>query len=419
MAPALRRSAAARAACLVCLIAAQAYAGGGDSEGGHPGPEPGCTAGGPAGASSRAARTACTNLPWTRAASLSGIGTAPYTSPVSLLSAAARAGTPGARAGHRHLAAPGSYRRLQQAAAGARGASPAGNPSATAQWLAAARAASGAPGSHAPAWASSVNASERAAAGAAPLPAPRHVPVPSPAAGAAAPPRAPGAFISCAPDVRNYAVPTAWAPSAAAPALTYTGTTIPDRNDECADVPDPPAPAAGHTRPPVSGKALSGLPPAVAAKAAQPGLPLGVFYDAAGQRWALGGGLAPRLLPPRNARAHVPAAPAAAPGAGAAAEAAGAPGMARGLVLATALGACVGAAALLAAALLALGWRRLRCCGARCARSHSDRHRQRVLAGGCPPSCQALYRSIAQRIKQLELRRHRPRCACRPSLSRY
>jgi len=387
MVPALRRSAAARAACLVCLIAAQAYADGSNSEGGHPITEPCCTAGGPAGASWRAACTACVNLPWTRIASFSGIGTAPRTITLSLLSPAARAGTLGVRAGHRHLAAPGSYRRLQQAAAGAHGASLAGNSSATAQWLAAARAATGAPGSHVPTWASGANASASTAVGAAPLPAPRHVPAPSPVGGAASPPPAPGAFISCAPNVRNYAVPTAWAPSAAAPALTYTGTTIPDRNDECADVPDPPAPAAGHTRPPVSGKALSGLPPAVAAKAAQPGLPLGVFYppgDAAGQRWALGGGLAPRLLPPRNARAHVPAVPAAAPDAGATAEAAGAPGMARGLVLATALGACVGAAALLAGALLALGWRRLRCCGARRARSHSDRHRPRVFAGGCP-----------------------------------
>lgn len=86
-------------------------------------------------------------------------------------------------------------------------------------------------------------------------------------------------------------------------------------------------------------------------KAAEPGLPLGVYYYGAdGQRWALGGGLAPRLLPARNVRAHVPPyVPIAASAAG------GTPALSRGALVAAALGACAGATALLCAALVACG----------------------------------------------------------------
>ena len=89
----------------------------------------------------------------------------------------------------------------------------------------------------------------------------------------------------------------------------------------------------------------------VLAKAAEPGLPVGIYYYGTdGQRWELGGGLTPRLLPARNMRAHVP--PYAVP---AVPQTGGTQGLSRGALLAAALGACAGAAALLCAALVACG----------------------------------------------------------------
>ena len=81
-----------------------------------------------------------------------------------------------------------------------------------------------------------------------------------PPAHAAPPGPPPGTFFSCETAQRSYQVHTAWAPTSAAPALTYTGVRINDRPDECADVPDPPpVPAAGIARGAAS-KALSGVP---------------------------------------------------------------------------------------------------------------------------------------------------------------
>ncbi|KAK9828419.1 hypothetical protein WJX81_006105 [Elliptochloris bilobata] len=148
------------------------------------------------------------------------------------------------------------------------------------------------------------------------------------------------------------------------PCATPAGfcVTIKDRPDECADVPDPPpAPAAGLARGAAS-KAMSGVPTQVLAKAAEPGLPVGVYYyGAGGQRWALGGGLTPRLLPARNVRAHVPSQdPPQRPGLP--------PGLGWGALLAAALGACAGAAVLLCAALVACGC----CCFKPCAGAAAD-----------------------------------------------
>ena len=88
------------------------------------------------------------------------------------------------------------------------------------------------------------------------------------------------------------------------------------------------------------------------AKATEPGLPVGVYYyGGAGQRWALGGGLAPRLLPARTLRAPAKGDALAPP------PAAGPPpGLTWGALLGVALGACAGAAVLVCVMFAACGW---------------------------------------------------------------
>ena len=104
----------------------------------------------------------------------------------------------------------------------------------------------------------------------APAPQPAlHVSHPS-AAGPAPPP---GTFVACADPAHGYPVHTAWAPTAASPALLYTGTTIPDRLDECADVLDAPRQQnSGLAAPPrgATPKSLAGIPAEVLAKAISP-----------------------------------------------------------------------------------------------------------------------------------------------------